>query len=134
MGGVDKDASHWKTQEMTMRRSLSLLAAAAITVAASAASIAPSQAAQMSRVPAPAAAITDGKAGAVEQVRHRRHKGWRHSWNDDDRHRHRRHHRRHRDRDFYPGFYFGFPFAYAPRFHHFRTYCHRGWNGELVCS
>jgi hypothetical protein len=128
---VDKDRITEQTQEMTMRRSLSLLAATVIAVAASAASIAPSEAAAMSRVPAPAAAITDGKGSAVEQVRHRRHKGWRHSWNDDHRH-HRRHHRRH-GRHF-NNFYFGFPFAFVPRSHRFPSSCYRTWDGALICS
>jgi len=117
--------------EEIMRRSISIIAAAAIAAGVSAASLAPVQSA-----PRPVSIATSGEgASAVELIRHRRDRE-RH-WRDDDGRRHWRQnrHRRH-NRHFYPNqFYFGFPFAFAPPFYPHRGYqnCFRTWDGQLLC-
>jgi hypothetical protein len=118
-----------------MRRSLSILAAAAVVAGASAVSLTPAQAA----TPRPIQLVAEQKP-MVDLITHRRwHDGEFHGWrNDEDyrpRNRHRRRHaRRHRDRDFYP-FYFGFPFAFTPHYYPYRRghNCFRTWDGYLVC-
>ena len=124
-----------------MRRSLSIIAAAAIAVAGA------------SAVSLSSAPCGDAQAGA-RCDRHRPNgavievQGWenfhgdRHNafrddgWNDGWRHL-RRHHRfgntatcrRHRQH------HFGFPFAFRPRYYPYNSYgdCFRTWDGRLIC-
>ena len=118
-----------------MRRSLSIIAAAAIAVGASVASSAPAEAAKLMRLPA----ATPAQVGTIMEVNSPGH-GDRHSvfrddgWNDGW--RQRRHPRFRQHRNFYPnGFYFGFPFAFRPPMHSYNRYddCFRTWDGPLIC-
>lgn len=121
-----------------MRRSISIIAAAAIAAGISAASFAPAQAAPISPPPV---AQTDGAILQVqnwENFHGDRHNAFRDDGWDRDRPRHRRH--RHQ-RNFYPNqFYFGFPFGAMPPFYmpyrpHRQYYqdCFRTWDGQLIC-
>lgn len=121
-----------------MRRSLTILLAAATAIGASAATSSLSQAA-----PLPAAALMTG-TGAVEQVRDRNWHGG--DWNNDDWDGgHRRHHRHHRHHHggydsfgAFPSFSFSFgvPQAYyRPYYQPYYGYgdCFRTWDRQLIC-
>jgi hypothetical protein len=125
-------------RRLQMRRSLSIIAAAAIAVGASAVSLSPTQAA----MPRPAPVATDSVGGAIIQVgnwesfhgdRHNafRDDGWNNGWRHRRQHRFRHHgnFRRHQP------FYFGFPFAFVQPYHRYnrRHDCFRNWEGYVVC-
>lgn len=124
-----------------MRRSLPLIAAAAI-VAASIATIAPAESAAKPVLLPLVATSPAQHGGAVELVQGGRwdNNGWghgdRHNAFRDDRWRHHRRHRRHHSRHFRPHpFFYGFPFAFVQPYHRHRGYhnCFRTWDGQLLC-
>lgn len=117
-----------------MRRSLSIIAAAAIAVGASVASSAPAEAAKLMRLPA---AATPAQVGTIMEVnspghgdRHNagRDDGWDDGWRYNRRNRHHGNFRRNQ-------FFFGFPFAFRPPMHSYNRYddCFRTWDGQLIC-
>ena len=119
-----------------MRRSLSIIAAAAIAVGASAASLSFAEAA----MPRPASVSTSGEIIEIGG-RWDRDRGRHHRFRDDDGpNRGWRHHRRqnrfgHYRRRHQP-FYFGFPFAFRPHYYPYRNRyndCFRTWDGQLIC-
>ena len=121
-----------------MRRSLGIIAAAAIALAASAASFSPAAAGMPRLVPG---AIDVTNNAIIQVQRWENFHGDRHNmfrdrdW-DRPRWRHRRHHRfgHHRFRRHDP-FYFGFPFAFRPHFYPYPSHrdCFRTWDGQLIC-
>jgi hypothetical protein len=124
-----------------MQRSLSIIAAAAIAVGASAASLSPTQAA-----PRPAQVETSDSIIEIqnwENFHGDRHNSFRDDgWNDDGWNDGRRYHRRHhrfRNQGFHHNrpFYFGFPFAFRPQYYPYNNYhrdCFRTWEGYVVCQ
>jgi hypothetical protein len=113
-----------------MRRSLSIIAAAAIAVGASAASLSSAQAAMARPTPV---ATSDAIIQIQGWERHGdshnafRDDGWNNGW---------RHHRRHRHHsNFRRRHHFGFPFAFRPHFYPYNSYrdCFRAWDGQLIC-
>jgi len=122
-----------------MRRSLSIIAAAAIAVGASAASLSPTQAAMLT--PAPVAtgdAIVEvgGPGGNWETFHGDRHNAFRDDgWNNGWRHRRHNRFRHHGNFRRHQPFYFGFPFAFVQPYHRYdrRRDCFRTWEGYVVC-
>jgi hypothetical protein len=117
-----------------MRRSLSILAAAAIAVGAAAATLSSAQAA----TPLPAPVATSGDiievGGRWENFHGDRHNAFRDDgWNR----RHFRRYPRFRHHGYYPRrFHFGFPFAFRPLYYPYRSRysdCFRTWDGQLIC-
>jgi hypothetical protein len=138
----ERSGPEWATKSvhddrrLQMRRSLSIIAAAAIAVGASAASLSSTQAAMA--VPTPvttSGAIVEvgGPGGNWETFHGDRHNafrddGWNNGWRHHRRHRHHSNFRRRH-------FYFGFPFAFRPHFYPYNSYrdCFRTWDGQLIC-
>jgi hypothetical protein len=123
------------TGDIEMRRSLSILAAAAIALGASVATLSPAMAA----MPRLAPGATDTSSAIIQVQRWENFHGDRHNAFRDDgwdrpRWRHQRRHNRfghHRFRRHE----FGFPFAFRPHFYPYpsRRDCFRTWDGQLIC-
>jgi hypothetical protein len=119
-----------------MRRSLSIIAAAAIAVGVSVASSAPAEAAKLMRLPAAAAPVQVGTIMEVNSPGHGdrhsvfRDDGWNNNWRYQRRNRYRQHGNFRRN-----GFYFGFPFAFRPMYYPYNSYgdCFRAWDGQVIC-